>query len=195
YPELSQPSNLPPRRSEKLYGRALFPAHEIVATSRSYSAVWAYRWADARAALETMSRASAVDPHDGYILRYANPANGGDVLPTMGCRLQLLPRGFQGTARRRTTSSVYHVAEGAGYSVINGMRFDWEKGDTFAVPIWAWHEHASPNGEAVMFSFTDEPVLAPLGLARSENYPDPSGRQKVATVFCEGVPPEAGTGL
>ena len=46
-------------------------------------------------------------------------------------------------AHRHTASTVYHVAEGRGYSILGGKRFDWTKGDTFAVPIWCPHQHAA----------------------------------------------------
>ena len=115
--------------------------------------------------------------------RYVNPTNGGEVLPTMGCRLQLIRKGKRTAAHRHTASVIYHVAEGSGHSVLGGIRFEWRKGDTFAVPLWFWHEHAAPSEDAVLFSVTDEPVLAPLGLARSEPYPEHNGFQPVNSVF------------
>jgi gentisate 1,2-dioxygenase len=175
----TQPANAPLQRSEKLYGRGMFPSESLAPPALPYSPVWAYRWTEAREALDVLARDSAPDPFDGHILRYVNPANGGEVLPTMGCRLQLLRKGTHTAPHRHTPSVVYHVAEGSGYSVIDGARFDWCKGDTFAVPIWRWHEHVAENEDAVLFSVTDEPVLAPLGLVRSEAYPDNKGFQKV----------------
>ncbi|MBI3934489.1 MAG: cupin domain-containing protein, partial [Acidobacteria bacterium] len=184
YASLSQTEKMPQRkdektRSEKLFGRALFPAGETGASAAPYSPIWAYRWSDAREALDTLAGSREPDACDGYLLRYANPASGGDVLPTMGCRLQLLQRGFQAQAHRSTSSMVYHVAEGRGFSVLNGVRFDWAKGDTFAVPIWCWQEHAAPDADAVLFSITDEPILAPLGLIRRELYTGNGGRQTI----------------
>ena len=83
----------------------------------------------------------------------------------MGCRLQLVPKGEHTAAHRHTASSVYHVAEGSGFSILDGIRFDWRKGDTFAVPIWCWHEHAAPEEDAVLFTFTDQPVMAAARVA------------------------------
>jgi len=177
FPSLRQPERMPPERSEKLFGRALFPMSEKPTSAPPYSPVWAYRWREAREALDTLARSAEPDPFEAHLVRYANPASGGDVLPTMGCRLQLIPKGLHTQAQRQTTSAVYHVAEGRGYSVLNGARFDWEKGDTFAVPIWCWQEHAAPDGDAVLFSITDEPILAPLGLVRSQPFPENDGHQ------------------
>ena len=183
FPSLSQPETAPRERSEKLYGRALFPSETLAPAAKPYSPVWAYRWAEAREALACLAQGSAPDRFDGTILRYVNPANGGEVLPSMGCRLQLLRKGERTAAHRHTASAVYHVAEGSGHSILGGIRFDWRKGDTFAVPIWLWHEHAAPTEDAVLFSVTDEPVLAPLGLLRSEPYPENGGFQAVRSVF------------
>jgi len=54
--------------------------------------------------------------------------------------------------------------------VINGEKFAWRKGDTFIVPLWAWHEHAnaSSSDEAILFSMSDAPVLKALELYREE---------------------------
>lgn len=163
----SQLASVPPKRSEKLYGRTLLPESDH-AGSRTYSPLWAYRWADAREALDILARDGEPDAYGSYMVRYANPATGGEVLATMGCRLQLLPKGVHTKARRRTTSCVLHVAEGSGYSVVDGTRFYWKRGDTLAIPIWNWAEHAAPEGDAVLFSFTDEPVIRALGLFREE---------------------------
>src|SRR5919199_1488997 len=89
----------------------------------------------------------------------------GPNLPTMAAYLQLLRRDEHTKAHRHVASTVYHVAEGGGYSIIASARFDWEEGDTFVIPAWAWHEHASDNqGEAVLFSFSDRPILQAFGL-------------------------------
>ena len=40
---------------------------------------------------------------------------------------------------------VYHVFRGAGYSVVDGVRIDWQAGDFFSLPPWCWHEHANPG--------------------------------------------------
>jgi gentisate 1,2-dioxygenase len=179
----SQGESAPRQRSEKLYGRGLFPSESLAPPARPYSPVWAYRWTEAREALDVLAQSSGPDPFDGAILRYVDPATGGEALPTMGCRLQLLRKGTHTAAHRHSPSIVYHVAEGSGYSVLDGVRFNWRKGDTFAVPIWRWHEHVTENADAVLFSITDEPVLSPLGLVRSEAYAENGGCQKVSSVF------------
>jgi gentisate 1,2-dioxygenase len=60
------------------------------------------------------------------------------------------------------------LAEGGGFSIIGGQRYDWELGDSFVVPAWAWHEHASSQGEAVLFCFTNRPILQAFDREREE---------------------------
>ncbi|MBI3646853.1 MAG: cupin domain-containing protein [Acidobacteriales bacterium] len=179
----AQPSSMPPARSERLYGRGLFPGGSAAGPAQSYSPVWTYRWVDAREALDCLRRSSEPDPFDGFILRYVNPSSGGEVLATIGCRLQLIPKGIHTRAHRHSTSCVYHVAEGSGFSVVNGVRLDWRHGDTFAVPIWCWHEHAADAEDAVLFSFSDEPVIGALGHRREQAYLGNGGFQAVESVF------------
>lgn len=128
------------------------------------SAVLLYPWAEADAALQA-GRANA-DPHDDVLHRYADAATGGPVLPTIDAAIQLLRAGVCTTPHRHVHSVVYQAFRGRGETIIDGVRFAWERGDMFAVPPWAVHEHHAPDGDAVLFSITDAPVLRALGLER-----------------------------
>lgn len=144
-------------------------------------AVMRYPWTEMLAALEGLAGAEG-SPHDGILLEYADPLTGGPTLPTMSCRAQMLRPGERTRAHRRSASRIYFVIEGEGFSVIAGQRFDWARGDVFVVPSWAWHEHACPGAaRALLFSVTDEPVYAALGMLRVEDHRD--GRQAVESVF------------
>ncbi len=127
-----------------------------------------FPWADAYAALLARARAEG-SPFDDVIVEYLDPATGRSLLPTVGCYLQMLRPGVRTRAHRETSSAVYHVVEGRGSSVIDGVRFDWGPGDFFAVPPRAAHAHASQgDAPAVLFSFQDVPLLTALGLYRME---------------------------
>lgn len=144
---------------------------------------WAYPWAEMERALRRLGEADA-DPFDDLALQYLSPS-GGSVLPTIACRAQRLRPGVRTRAHRHVSSAVYVVFEGSGFSVLDGERFAWGPGDMFCVPPWAWHEHAnlSPDGEAILFSIQDTPVLQALGLYREEAYESHGGRQPVAREF------------
>ncbi|HVW34176.1 MAG TPA: cupin domain-containing protein [Acidimicrobiia bacterium] len=129
------------------------------------SAVLRFPWAETEAALE--ARCDDPDPHDDVVVRYTDPATGGPVLPTVDARIQRLRAGVRTRPHRHVHSVVYQAFRGRGETVIDGVRFRWDRGDIFAVPPWAAHEHrADGPGDALLFSITDAPVLSALGLER-----------------------------
>lgn len=146
------------------WGRGLRPAWQAPARS-DLSPVLNYRWTTSRDALHAL-RHDAGSPFDGIILEYVNPLTGGPTLPTLSAYLQLLRRDEHTQAHRHTASTIYHVAEGGGGSRIGGRDILWEEGDTFVIPSWVEHEHWSTGGEAVLFSYSDRPILRAFGLLR-----------------------------
>jgi len=128
-----------------------------------------YRWRDTYPSLQRLGRGNG-NPYDGVALEYINPATGGSTLPTLGCWIQMLRPGEHTKAHRHTSTSIYHAFRGSGTTMINGEPFRWEKGDTFIVPLWSWHEHAnrSSKEEAILFSMHDLPILKAFGLYREE---------------------------
>lgn len=114
--------------------------------------------------------ADAWNPFEGVVLEYRNPVTGGPTLPTILCRLHRLDAGEATQRRRLTASTIYHVIEGSGRSVVGDKTLDWKAGDIFVVPNWAWHSHrADPREPVTLFSVSDEPILAALGHLRSES--------------------------
>ena len=160
-----QPVTKPMEDASHRWAKNLRPTYQRHAGK--FSPILNYRWDDCRSALQAL-RDDTGSPFDGIVLEYINPNTGGPSLPTMSAYLQLIRSSEHTKAHRHTASTVYHVAEGRGYSVIGGKRFDWAEGDTFVVPSWSWHEHASDGGEAVLFSFSDRPVLEAFDLIREQ---------------------------
>jgi len=128
-----------------------------------------YHWRDTYASLQQLARTTG-SPFDGAALEFVNPANGGPTLPTMSCQVQMLRPNEKTKSHRHTSTSIYHAFRGSGTTLINGETFHWQKGDTFIVPLWSWHEHAngSTTDEAILFSMHDEPILKAFGLFREE---------------------------
>jgi gentisate 1,2-dioxygenase len=182
YPADRQPVTRPADFSAHVHGQPLRPLGERQTTV--FSPRRAYRWRDTYPTLACLAAAGAASPHDDVAVEYLNPTTGGHALPTLGCVLQLLRPGVHTRAHRHTASVVYHVFRGSGYSVIDGQRFDWARGDFLIVPPWAWHEHAnaSDREEAILFSVNDLPALEALALCREEAYPDGDGHQTVDQV-------------
>ncbi|GGE58162.1 hypothetical protein GCM10007140_05640 [Priestia taiwanensis] len=68
------------------------------------------------------------------------------------------------------TSSTMNVAlnlvfQGEGFSIVDGEKIEWEKGDLFLAPPWSAHEHCntSETEDAIIFTFQDVPVLTSMG--------------------------------
>jgi gentisate 1,2-dioxygenase len=131
-----------------------------------------YRWRDTYESLQRMSRTPG-NLYDGLALEFINPATGGSTFPTMSCWIQMLRAGEKTKSHCHTSTSIFHAFRGIGTTMINGQPFHWQKGDTFIVPLWSWHEHAngSSTEEAILFSMNDAPILRAFGLYREEAHP------------------------
>lgn len=140
-----------------------------------------YKWERSRDAIKGLMKHDP-DPHLGYAIEFINPSNGETANPTIAAWLQKLPKGFKTKAHRHTHGIVYHVHEGSGYTVINGQRFDWEKGDFFVVPNWAWYEHVAEE-DTYLFQANDLPIMEKFNLDRNESLEENNGHQEVTSEF------------
>jgi gentisate 1,2-dioxygenase len=128
-----------------------------------------YRWEDTEKVLRALGEKPG-DPFDGILLRFVNPVSGGSTLPTLSCEMQMLRPGEETKSHRHTSSSVYHVFKGSGFTIVGDTRHDWQEGDTFTVPFWQWHHHGNnTHGEAVLFAMNDRPMMDAFGFYREES--------------------------
>jgi gentisate 1,2-dioxygenase len=125
-----------------------------------------YRAAESLSKLRGLPDA-ADDPYDGLTLEH-HDRNGGPTLPTCRCRLHLLRSGRTTKRHRHTWNTICHVVSGRGETLAGDKTLTWGPRDTFVVPSYHPHEHHALDGDAVVFSVTDEPVLSAFGLARME---------------------------
>ena len=131
-----------------------------------------HKWRDTEQTLRALTKTpTARDRFDGYLLEYRNPLTGGPTMTTIQCALQLLPPGDETETHRHTSTVIYHVFRGKGATQIGDRLFEWEKGDSFVVPLWYDHRHLnrSSSEEAILFSMSDAPVLKALNLYREES--------------------------
>jgi gentisate 1,2-dioxygenase len=164
--------------SQGRYNRGFRPHRDSF--SGNYSPILNYRYAEVRETLALMDRSGeGVSEEEGAMLDYINPLTGGPTLPTIDAHAQLVHPGEHTRAVRDTASRLYHVLDGRGSSIIGGVRLDWEKGDTFCAPTWAWREHlvADDAETAVLFSFDDAPIQKPFSLYRRQALLEGDGRQ------------------
>jgi gentisate 1,2-dioxygenase len=164
----SQPVTRPEGSSLARFGANMAPVRHD--HSSATSPIFSYPYARSRDALHTLLRDGPLDAWQGVKLRYINPLTGGWPMPTLATFMQLLPKGFAGQPHRSTDGAVYSVVEGCGVADIGGRAFAFGPRDTFVVPSWATLALAAAE-DTVLFSFSDRPVQAALGLLREQFLP------------------------
>jgi gentisate 1,2-dioxygenase len=90
----------------------------------------------------------------------------------------ILPQ-YSGPMHRQLCESTMYVLEGRGYTLVNGRKFDWEKGDVLFVPLFAWHQHFNAGKEKVRYArMSTAPLFEFLGIYREENLLPPSSWER-----------------
>jgi gentisate 1,2-dioxygenase len=156
-------------RSERLWAHpGLRPLSGLEA--RANSPIAAYRWEHTDRALteqlmlEDEGQPATVEQGHAAI-RYVNPTNGSDVMPTIRAEFHRLREDTATPARREVGSSVWQVFEGRGAVVLNGIEHHVETGDLFVVPSWvSWSLQAENQFD--LFRFSDAPIVERLHFDR-----------------------------
>ena len=133
--------------------------------STTSSPVINYTYGRRKPILERLMKAGDIDPGHGARVRYANPVNGGHVMPTMGAYLALFPKGFKGKDYQSTDGTIFVCVEGKGSTKVGDKGFEWGPNDVFVVPPWHKYAH-DVKDEAVLFSISDRPAQEALGIWR-----------------------------
>ncbi|MEV5651968.1 cupin domain-containing protein [Nocardia sp. NPDC052254] len=166
-------------RSERLWGHpGLRPLS--VGTVAPGSPLLAYKWEHTDAALDDQLQleqegyGGTVEPGHAAV-RFANPHDGTDVLPTIRAEFHRIARGTQTAPVRETGSSVYQVFDGSGTVTVGDRTWSVTRGDLFVVPSWepfcAKSEAGrtdSDSGALDLFRFSDAPIFEALRLDRQE---------------------------
>ncbi|MDT0403447.1 cupin domain-containing protein [Streptomyces edwardsiae] len=166
-------------RSERLWGHpGLRPLAAVPATPGS--PLLSYKWEYTDAALrdqlllEKEGFGGTVEPGHAAV-RYSNPHDGSDVLPTLRAEFHRVARGAETAPVRETGSSVYQVFDGSGVVTVGDTSWTVTRGDLFAVPSWepfsARSEAGttdSDEGALDLFRFSDAPVFEALKLDRTQ---------------------------
>jgi gentisate 1,2-dioxygenase len=160
-------------RSERLWAhpglRPLSQPDADVATP-----LLAYRWTDTdraladQLALEAEGHPATLSPGHAAV-RFTNPSNGRDVLPTIRAEMHRVRSGAETVVRREVGSSVYQVFDGRGTVTVDDRSWAVARGDIFVVPSWlpftAKAAAASSGSDAPtldLFRFSDAPIFEAL---------------------------------
>lgn len=177
--ELSVAEQATPERScsERLWG---YPGLRPVSQPEALPAtpLLVYRWVDTdralteQLALENEGQAVTVSPGHAAV-RFTNPTNGKDVLPTIRTEMHRIRQGCETVVRREVGSSVFQVFDGRGTVTAGERSWTVERGDMFVVPSWVpfsanAEEFPSGSGSHTLdlFRFSDAPIFEALHAQR-----------------------------
>ncbi|MFE3171612.1 cupin domain-containing protein [Amycolatopsis sp. NPDC059090] len=151
-----------------------------VGTVAPGSPLLAYKWEHTDAALrdqlqlEKEGYGGTVEPGHAAV-RFSNPHNGSDVLPTIRAEFHRVARGAETAPVRETGSSVCQVFDGSGTVTVGDTSWAVARGDLFVVPSWQPFSVKSEagatdsdSGALDLFRFSDAPVFEALHLNRQE---------------------------
>jgi len=131
------------------------------------SPVFNYPYARTREALQALTRAGAPDAHQGHVMRYINPADGGWAMPTIATMIRLLPQGVATRPYRSSDSMVFVAVEGRGELRVGEQRFALTPRDVAVVPGWLPYTLQAAE-DLVLFSYSDRVAQEKLGFWREQ---------------------------
>jgi mannose-6-phosphate isomerase-like protein (cupin superfamily) len=137
---------------------------------------WLKFWEDSQAEKKA-SRAVIHDeelewvetPQDYRIALMAGPENG---FRTWGTEITIadIPGGHHTGKHEHGEEGIY-IVEGEGFSVVNGMRFDWSQGSVLWMPFGSQHQHFNTGTENARYlSFTALHLEHFAGLGRIDQW-------------------------
>ena len=145
------------------YGANMVPV-DYAPRATEPTRVFVYPFERTRASLQAIARGTP-DAHNGFKLRYVNPATGASPMPTIGAFAQWLPAGFDTKPLRSTDGTVHVCLEGGGEVSVGEDSWRFDENDVFVVP--SWHPlQLRARRDTLIFSFSDRPVQQALGLWR-----------------------------
>jgi gentisate 1,2-dioxygenase len=160
--------NTPERsRSERLWS---YPGLRPVSQPNALPAtpLLAYRWVDTdralteQLALEDEGHAATLSAGHAAV-RFTNPTNGADVMPTIRAEMHRIRAGGQTLTKREVGSSVFQVFDGSGTVIVGERTWNVERGDLFVVPSWVpFAVTASASANLDLFRFGDAPIFEAL---------------------------------
>src|SRR5258706_906860 len=82
---------------------------------------------------------------------------------------------WKSLGHRHTVEAIIYFLKGHGHSIIDGVRYDWGRGDRPSGRFFSWHRHVNDGDEPVLrIASTTGPLSLALGQAvyEDERYPE-----------------------
>ncbi|MGE0113281.1 MAG: cupin domain-containing protein [Steroidobacteraceae bacterium] len=115
---------------------------------------------------QTLGELASVTPaNEAVHLAYINPETGQECMPTLGFSALMLRPGEELRLPRRSASAVFHVVEGEGTALIDGVSQKFTEADTLAAPTHAEITLVNASGKSptYLFMVDDAPLHRKLG--------------------------------
>jgi len=161
----AHPETLSAGASRARWGSNLRPPGHRDATRRA--PLFHYPYAEWRRALDVAAETGHPDQHEGTILEFTNPVDGGSVMTTISAFCQRIAAGFNTRPILSTDGQVIVVVEGSGSIHIGASVFDILEGDILVVPAWT-SRAIRASSTMTFFSFSDRATQSRLDLWREQ---------------------------
>lgn len=121
-----------------------------------------FRWRDLKPRLDEVAKDPLREADRRFIaLVNSDTGEAGGALPGVFIGIQTFAPGEHIVPHRHNSHAVYHIVQGTGYTILDGKKFEWERGDTLVCSPWAYHEHINNGTEqAIQYVFQDMPARA-----------------------------------
>lgn len=155
-------------------GAHLLPYEYLVDPDSIESRVLVWHWPEVQKHLPSLLE---IDPHyDGRTLWVLyNPATERRVgtTPSFFASMACIRPHSNTDSHRHVSAAINLILEGAGYSMVNGERMDWEAGDIMlSAPGWMPHSHHTGEQISMVLTVQDHPMhIATESLIWQEHLP------------------------
>src|SRR5262245_40813848 len=100
---------------------------------------------------------------------YGVDAKLGFHVKVLGTLFAEIPPGKRSGAHRHIYEETDHIIAGEGYSIIEDQKYEWKKGDTLVIPVFAWHQHFNTGREMARFLVhTNRPCMESTGYIHTQ---------------------------
>jgi gentisate 1,2-dioxygenase len=162
------PTSRPAGDAQRRWGSNLRPAR-VAPDQITGNPLFLYPFSEWRETLETLRRSENPHPHDGYLMEFVSPIDGGPVTSTISCFARLVPAGNATRPMRSTDGMIHVVVEGSGMLKVDDHEFTLRPGEICVTPAWS-ERSIIADSDVVLFSYSDRAAQQKLTLWREALY-------------------------
>src|SRR5919204_593662 len=99
------------------------------------------------------------DGPQSFSKHFVEPVDG--MTQTLHIHLEEYAPGGRTQKHGHVNEAAFYILDGKGYEIHDGIRYDWQAGAIFAIPLNCWHQHFNGSGKdaARYVAVTNAPVI------------------------------------